>query len=88
MKVTALHASLASPASVFEANQLLIVVLKSVPSHSKLKSLGSFIHVGSVLSPTLRFAVLVVKLPQSSVAVKTTMVSPVKPQSSPLLKPA
>ena len=88
VNVTLPQASVAVPVLPLANNQAAIAPPGSaVPSHSKVKSVGSFVHVGAVVSFTVKTAVRVVVLPQSSVAVKVIVLLPVIPQVVPSSNP-
>ena len=56
-----------------------------MPSHSTVRFSGTRVNTGAVSSITVKVALVVVVLPQSSVAVQVTVAAPVLPQR--LLRP-
>ena len=80
---TSLHASEAV-APPWLVNQASSSAALPEPSHSTVASLAS-VKVGAVLSSMVKMAVVLVLLPQLSVAENVTVAEPVSPQSS--LKP-
>src|SRR5688572_20922110 len=81
LQVTPLHTSLAA-APPFAASHALSAAVLPAPSHSTVSSDASVSIVGGVVSSIVKVAVVVLALPQSSVAVKLTVALPVAPQSS------
>ena len=81
LQVTSLHASeaLAPPLLASHASRSAAL---PTPSHSTVASIAAMSKVGAVVSSMVNVAVVLLLLPQSSVAVKVTVASPVAPQSS------
>ena len=71
VQVKAPHASVAC-ACPFKDNHAAYSPVLPEPSHSTISSTASTVIVGAVLSPIIKLAVVVINLPQSSVAVKVT----------------
>src|SRR6056297_1947009 len=63
-------------------NQLLRSVVLPEPSQNTVKSLGLVVISGAVVSSIVKVAVVVLVLPQSSVAVKVMIEVPVAPHAS------
>ena len=64
------------------ASQAFKAAVLPMPSHSTVSSSAAVSIVGLVVSSIVNVAVVVLALPQSSVAVNVTIALPVAPQSS------
>ena len=81
LQVTPLQASVAEAPPLL-ASQASRSATLPAPSHSTVASIASESRVGEVVSSIVNVAVVLVALPQSSVAVKVTVAAPVAPQSA------
>ena len=81
LHVTLLQASDAI-APPLEASQSERPEALPAPSHSTVESAAAMSMAGAVVSSIVNVAVVLLLLPQSSVAVKVTVAAPVAPQSS------
>ena len=71
-----------SSSAVTSASQAFNSLVLPSPSHSTVRSSGIVVKTGAVVSTMVKVAVVVVVLPQSSVAVQVTIAEPVAPHSS------
>ena len=81
LQVTPLQMSDA-PAPPLEFNQPLSSAVLPAPSHSTVRSDASVSILGAMLSSMVKVEVVLLLLPQASVAVNVTVALPVAPQSS------
>ena len=81
LQATSLHASEAMAPPLLASHPSRSAALPA-PSHSTVASMAAMSMAGAVVSSIVNVAVVLLLLPQSSVAVKVTVAMPVAPQSS------
>ena len=81
LQITSLHASEAMAPPLLASHPSRSPPLPA-PSHSTVASMAAISMAGAVVSSIVNVAVVLLLLPQSSVAVKVTVAMPVAPQSS------